>query len=78
MRRVTVAALGRVDGDVEVRACGGSARKATAETLKHIEGEFMKAALEGGSAGYMPYYADAAVELPDGVPAIAGKKDWDF
>ena len=27
MRRVTVAALGRGDGDVEVRACGGSARK---------------------------------------------------
>jgi len=52
--------------------------KATAETLKHIEGEFMKAALERGSAGYMPYYADGAVELPDGAPAIAGKKDWDF
>ena len=38
----------------------------------------MKAALERGSAGYMPYYADGAVELPDGAPAIAGKKDWDF
>ncbi len=47
--------------------------KATAETLKHIESEFMNAALERGSAGYMAYYAGDAVELPDGAPAIVGK-----
>jgi len=47
--------------------------KATAETLKQLEGEFMKAAAERGSAGYMSYYADDAVEVPNGAPAIVGK-----
>jgi|SRR5271163_5030351 ketosteroid isomerase-like protein len=47
--------------------------KATAETLKQLEGEFMKAAAEKGSQGYMSYYADAAVELPNGGPVIPGK-----
>ncbi len=47
--------------------------KATAETLKQLEGDFMKAALEHGSAGYMSYYADNAAELPNGADVIAGK-----
>ncbi|MGO9086290.1 MAG: YybH family protein [Candidatus Sulfotelmatobacter sp.] len=47
--------------------------KATAETLKQLEAEFMKAAAEKGSKGYMSYYADDAVEVPNGVPAIYGK-----
>src|SRR5271163_2095517 len=47
--------------------------KATAETLKQLEGEFMKAAAEKGSAGYLSYYSDAAVELPNGGPIISGK-----
>lgn len=47
--------------------------EATADTLKQLEGEFMKAAAEKGSAGYMSYYADDAVEVPNGVPAIQGK-----
>jgi len=47
----------------------------TAETLKHMESEFMKAALEEGSAGYMSFYADDAVELPNGSEAIAGKEN---
>ena len=46
---------------------------ATAETLKQLEGEFMKAAAEKGSTGYMSYYADDAVELPNGAPIIEGK-----
>ena len=33
----------------------------------------MKAVLVHGSAGYMSYYAEEAVELPDGAPAIVGK-----
>ena len=49
------------------------AEKASADTLKQIEGEFMKAAQERGAAGYMSYYAEDAVELPDGAPAIVGK-----
>jgi ketosteroid isomerase-like protein len=50
-----------------------AAPKATAETLKQLEGEFMQAALEKGSKGYMSYYADDAVELPNSSPAIHGK-----
>ena len=47
--------------------------KATADTLKQLEGEFMKAAAAEGSQGYMSYYADDSVELPNGVPLIPGK-----
>jgi ketosteroid isomerase-like protein len=47
--------------------------KVNAETLRRLEGEFMKAAAEHGSAGYMSYYADNAVEVPNGVPIITGK-----
>ena len=47
--------------------------KATAETLKQLEGEFMKAAADKGSQGYMSYYADDAVEVPNGGPLIQGK-----
>jgi ketosteroid isomerase-like protein len=45
----------------------------TAGTLRELEAEFMKAAAEHGSAGYMSYYADDAVELPNGGSAIQGK-----
>jgi ketosteroid isomerase-like protein len=47
--------------------------KATPEMLKRLEGEFMKAAADKGSAGYMSYYADDAVEVPNGAPLIQGK-----
>lgn len=49
--------------------------KTTLETLKHLEGEFMKAAAEKGAQGYMSYYADDAVELPNGAPLIQGKTE---
>jgi ketosteroid isomerase-like protein len=49
--------------------------KATAETLKHLEGEFMRAAAARGSAGYMSYYADDAVEVPNGAAFIQGKEN---
>lgn len=52
-----------------------AAPKATAEMLKQLEGEFMKAAAEKGSRGYMSYYADAAVEVPNGGPLIQGKME---
>jgi ketosteroid isomerase-like protein len=45
----------------------------TADTLRQLEADFMKAAAESGSAGYMSYYADDAVELPNGGPIIQGK-----
>lgn len=45
------------------------------ETLVQLEGEFMKAAAEHGSQGYMSYYADDAVEVPNGAPVIQGKEN---
>jgi ketosteroid isomerase-like protein len=50
-----------------------AAPKATVETLKQLEAEFMKTAGEKGSRGYMSYYADDAVEVPNGAPLISGK-----
>jgi ketosteroid isomerase-like protein len=47
--------------------------KATPEMLKQLEGEFMKAAADKGSQGYMSYYADNAVEVPNGAALIEGK-----
>ena len=44
----------------------------TAALLK-IEGEFMKAAAEHGSQGYLSYYADDAVEVPNGTPILQAK-----
>ena len=49
--------------------------KATAETLKQLEAEFMKAAADKGSQGYMSYYADDSVEVPNGAPLIQGKAE---
>ncbi len=49
--------------------------KATADTLKQLEGEFMRAAARKGSAGYMSYYADDAVEVPNGAPVLRGKAE---
>jgi ketosteroid isomerase-like protein len=47
--------------------------RATAETLRQLEADFMKAAADRGAEGYMSYYADDAVEVPDGADAIQGK-----
>jgi ketosteroid isomerase-like protein len=47
--------------------------QATPEMLKQLEGEFMKAAADKGSQGYMSYYADNSVEVPNGGPLIVGK-----
>jgi ketosteroid isomerase-like protein len=79
MRRLAVVAIAAVALSVPAMTTWKSglaaapAEKASAETLKQIEGEFMKAAQERGAAGYMSYYAEDAVELPDGAPAIIGK-----
>ena len=49
--------------------------KPTPEMLKQLEAEFMKAAAEKGSQGYMSYYADDSVEVPNGAPLIQGKAE---
>ena len=43
------------------------------DTLRQLESEFMKAAAQHGSQGYLSYYADDAVEVPNGAPIIQGK-----
>jgi ketosteroid isomerase-like protein len=57
----------------QARPAASAPPKATAETMKQLEADFMKAAAEKGSAGYMSYYADDAVEVPNGGPLIQGK-----
>jgi ketosteroid isomerase-like protein len=41
--------------------------------LLKIENDFMKAAAEHGSQGYLSYYADDAVEVPNGAALVQGK-----
>ncbi len=48
-------------------------KPATTDTLRQLEADFMKAAVERGAEGYMSYYADDAVEVPNGADAIHGK-----
>lgn len=50
-----------------------ASERVTADSLLQMEAEFMKAATERGSAGYMSYYAEDAVELPNGEAVIKGK-----
>lgn len=50
-----------------------NSERATAETLRQLEADFMKAAADRGADGYMSYYADDAVEVPNGADAIQGK-----
>jgi len=46
----------------------------TAALLK-IENEFMKAAADHGSQGYLSYYAEDAVEVPNGTALLQGKAE---
>ena len=48
--------------------------KDNTETLRQLGAEFMKATAEHGSQGYLSYYADDAVEVPDGAPILQGKE----
>ena len=43
--------------------------------LTKIEGELMKAAADHGSQGYLSYYADDAVEVPNGRAILQGKAE---
>jgi ketosteroid isomerase-like protein len=44
------------------------------DTLRQLEADFMKAAAERGSEGYMSYYAQDAAELPNGADMLQGKE----
>jgi len=43
--------------------------------LVKIENEFMKAAADHGSQGYMSYYSDDAIEVPNGQAFLQGKEN---
>lgn len=49
--------------------------KTDAGTLRQLEADFMKAAAERGSQGYMSFYADDAAELPNGENMLQGKEN---
>ena len=49
--------------------------KDSSATLIRLEADFMKAAAERGSQGYMSYYAEDAVELPNGADMLRGKEN---
>ncbi|MGA2413154.1 MAG: DUF4440 domain-containing protein [Candidatus Sulfotelmatobacter sp.] len=55
------------------RPFANASAKAGPDHLRQLEAEFMKAAAEHGSQGYLSYYADDAVELPNGAPIVQGK-----
>ena len=55
------------------RPSAAASGEARADTLRQLETEFMKAAADHGSQGYMSYYAEDAVEVPNGEPIITGK-----
>src|SRR5271169_1095714 len=55
------------------RPSASASGKASADTLRQLEAEFMKAAADHGSQGYLSYYADDAVEVPNGATIIQGK-----
>jgi ketosteroid isomerase-like protein len=57
----------------KARVSAEPAEKPSADTIKQFEAEFLKASVEKGSAGYLSFYADDAVELPNGADAIVGK-----
>jgi ketosteroid isomerase-like protein len=48
--------------------------KRDAGILLRLEADFMKAAAERGSQGYMSYYAEDAAELPNGADMFRGKE----
>jgi ketosteroid isomerase-like protein len=43
--------------------------------LRALETAMMAAAAKNGADGYVSFYADDAVELPNGAPALQGKED---
>ena len=49
--------------------------KAGPDQLVQLEAEFMQDAAARGSQGYMSYYADDAVELPNGEHMLQGKAE---
>ncbi len=59
----------------DARSTAATDTKATAASLQRLEREFMKDAETKGSKGYMSYYAEEAVEVPNGEGFVRGKAE---
>lgn len=57
----------------DAKPASAESKPATTDTLRQLEAEFMQAAAERGSQGYMSYYAEDSVELPNGGDILLGK-----
>ena len=57
----------------DTKPASTESKPATTDTLRQLEADFMKAAAERGAEGYMSYYAEDAIEVPNGREAIHGK-----
>jgi uncharacterized protein (TIGR02246 family) len=57
-----------------VVASAGVAASAEERKIRALEVAMMNAGQEKGADGYMAFYAEDAVELPDGAPALVGKE----
>jgi ketosteroid isomerase-like protein len=57
----------------DAKPASAETKPATTDTLRQLEADFMRAAAERGADGYMSYYAEDAVEVPNGAAAIHGK-----
>ncbi len=57
----------------DAKPASSETKPATTDTLRQLEADFMKAAAERGADGYMSYYAEDAVEVPNGADVIHGK-----
>jgi ketosteroid isomerase-like protein len=56
------------------QSSASASAKADGDTLRQLEANFMKAAADRGSQGYMSFYADDAAELPNGEDMLQGKE----
>jgi len=76
MKKTAVAAIVLLALAVMVRQSLLSAepqQKGSADSMKQLEADFLKASMERGSAGYMSFYSEDAVELPNDSDAVVGK-----
>ena len=70
---LTAALVVSISLAAKVHSASASVPQATADTLRQLEAEFMKATAERGSQGYISYYAEDAVEVPNNDAIIQGK-----
>lgn len=70
---LTAALVVSVTVAANIHRAAAAAPQATADTMRQLEADFMKATAEHGSQGYISYYADDAVEVPNNESIVQGK-----